>query len=103
MSMLLDCYGELLTEKQRNCFELYYNEDLSPAEIAENLGITRQGVRDQLLRAESTLNELEEKTGMVARLRRTRRAAEIAEELGGLCEGRAKSMADEIASLLREV
>ena len=63
MSMLLDYYGELLTEKQRELFDLYYNEDLSLAEIAENYGITRQGVRDQIKRAETQLLSLEEKCG----------------------------------------
>ena len=45
--MLCDIYGSLLSEKQRNSLDLYCNEDLSLSEIAENTGITRQGVRDQ--------------------------------------------------------
>ena len=45
MTMLFDFYGELLTERQKEFFDLYYNEDLSLAEIAENAGISRQGVR----------------------------------------------------------
>ena len=48
MSLLFDFYGETLTEKQRELFDLYYNEDLSLAEIAEHAGITRQGVRDSI-------------------------------------------------------
>ena len=48
MTMLYDFYGELLTDRQREFFDLYYNEDLSLAEIAENAGISRQGVRDVL-------------------------------------------------------
>ena len=51
MSLLFDYYGELLSEKQRVCFDLYYNQDLSLSEIASELGITRQGVHDSLSRA----------------------------------------------------
>ena len=50
-SMLLDFYGELLTDKQRECLDLHYNEDLSLSEIAEQLGISRQGVWDNIRRA----------------------------------------------------
>ena len=61
--MLLDLYGEVLTEKQRDVIELYYNEDLSLAEIAQNLGITRQGVRDSIKRGEAVLLDMEAKLG----------------------------------------
>ncbi|MBR1781592.1 MAG: DNA-binding protein [Oscillospiraceae bacterium] len=67
MTMLFDFYGDLLTPRQKEFFDLYYNEDLSLAEIAENAGITRQGVRDVLVRSEAILTEMEEKTGIVAR------------------------------------
>ncbi len=67
-AMLLDFYGALLTEKQRECFDLHYNEDLSLSEIAEQSGISRQGVWDNIRRAESTLQDLEEKTGLVRRV-----------------------------------
>lgn len=78
MTMLFDFYGDLLTDRQKEFFDLYYNEDLSLAEIAENAGITRQGVRDVLVRAEAILTELEEKTGIVARfLEMQRISAEI--------------------------
>ena len=66
-SMLLDFYGELLTDKQRECFDLHYNEDLSLSEIAENEGISRQGVRDVIVRAEAAMTELEDKTGLIRR------------------------------------
>ena len=72
-SMLLDFYGELLTEKQRRCFDLHYNEDLSLSEIAEECGISRQGVWDNIRRAEAFLKETEEKTGLVGRFENTRR------------------------------
>ena len=56
-SILLDYYGMVLTEKQRNILTEYYNDDLSLAEIAENYGITRQGVRDAIKHGEATLME----------------------------------------------
>lgn len=61
VSALLDVYGEFLSEKQKKLTEYYYNDDLSLAEISENEGITRQGVRDQIKRAEARLTALEEK------------------------------------------
>ena len=53
MTMLFDFYGELLTDRQKEFYDLYYNEDLSLSEIAENYGISRQGVRDVIVRAEN--------------------------------------------------
>lgn len=70
--MLLDCYGELLTEHQRNTMELYYCEDLSLSEISEPLGITRQAVRDLIKRTEQVLLEYEEKLGFADRLEKMR-------------------------------
>ncbi len=67
MTMLYDFYGEILTERQREFYDLYYNEDLSLGEIAENYGITRQGVRDVIVRAEAVMTEIEDKTGIVKR------------------------------------
>ena len=60
IALLLDFYGEMLTEKQREVIEYYYNDDLSLSEIAENEGITRQGVNDQIKRAVKSLNAFEE-------------------------------------------
>ena len=62
MTLLFDFYGSLLTEKQQTYFDLYYNQDLSLAEIAENYGISRQGVRDVIVRAEGIMTELEVRT-----------------------------------------
>jgi len=67
MTMLFDFFGELLTEKQQSYFDLYYNDDLSLSEIAQQTGISRQGVRDIITRAEHILMEYEEKTGIVER------------------------------------
>lgn len=74
ISNLLDFYGDVLTEKQRDVLEQYYNDDLSLAEIAENFGITRQGVRDAIKRGEGILLELEQKVGFVAATGRCSRA-----------------------------
>lgn len=79
--LLFDFFGELLTKKQREYFDFYYNEDLSLAEIAENEGITRQGVRDMLVRAERTLLDIEEKTGVVQRFLEYRKDAEQLESI----------------------
>jgi hypothetical protein len=80
MAMLFDFYGELLTDRQKELFDLYYNEDLSLSEIAENTGITRQGARDAIVRAEGILTEMEEKTGMVSRFLRLKQQAETMEQ-----------------------
>ena len=65
-SDLLDIYGELLTEKQRDMLELYYNDDLSLAEIAEHYEISRQGVHDSIRRGEEALEEYERVLGLKA-------------------------------------
>ena len=84
-TMLLDFYGELLTERQRLCFDLHYNEDLSLSEIAEQCGISRQGVWENIRRAESAMQDIEAKTGLVRRFEENRSALEkIREELKSL-------------------
>jgi len=65
MCLLFDYYGGMLTEKQQEIFDLYYNEDFSLAEISENLGITRQGVRDAIIRSESVLLDIESRIRLV--------------------------------------
>lgn len=76
--LLYDYYGDLLTDRQKECFELRYHQDMSLGEIGEELGITRQGVHDNLSRAETLLRNMEEKTGCVRRDIRCRKAvAEI--------------------------
>lgn len=75
MTLLFDYYGNLLTDRQRMCFDLRHNQDLSLAEIAEELHVSRQGVHDNLTRAEALLRNMEEKTGCVRRDLACRRAA----------------------------
>ena len=67
MAMLYDFYGDLLTDRQKEFYDLDYNEDLSLAEIAENYGISRQGVRDVIVRAEAAMTEIEDKTHLIRR------------------------------------
>ena len=74
MTLLFDYYGDLLTERQKMCFDLRHNQDLSLAEIAEELQVSRQGVHDNLSRAEALLRNMEEKTGCVRRDIACRRA-----------------------------
>ncbi len=70
ITLLLDLYGEALTSKQRDYLGYYYNDDLSLSEIAENEGITRQGVRDAIKRAESQLFDMEAKLKVSKKLQK---------------------------------
>lgn len=70
MILLYDFYKPMLTGKQADMMDLYYNEDLSLAEISEHTGITRQGVRDSIKRAEHVLEQTEERLGLVERYRK---------------------------------
>ena len=81
LTVLFDLYGELLTEAQKTMFDYYYNDDLSLSEIAENTGITRQGVRDSIKRAEDALRGFEKKLGLAEKLDRIARKSEEAETL----------------------
>ena len=114
MAMLYDFYGDVLTERQKEFYDLYYNEDLSLGEIAENYGITRQGVRDVIVRAEAVLTELEDKTGLIKRFhtmhsqleelaRDAQRVQELANQLdNGELEGLALRIRDTAQKLLEE-
>ena len=85
MTLLLDYYGGMLTDKQRDCFDMRYNQDLSLGEIGEALGVSRQAVCDNLTRTEALLRRMEENIGCVRRNQITRKAVqeilEAAEEL----------------------
>lgn len=106
-TMLFDFYGELLTEKQREYFDLHYNSDLSLAEIAESSGISRQGVWDIIRRAEAILRETEEKTGLVARFQSQREILHSVESklarLESITEGEALTLIREVAARLGEL
>jgi predicted DNA-binding protein YlxM (UPF0122 family) len=75
MLLLFDYYGEMLTERQRMCLDLRYNQDMSLAEIAQELGVSRQGVHDNIIRAEAHLENMEAKTGCAGRDQLCRKAA----------------------------
>lgn len=83
MTLLFDFFGELLTDRQKEFFDLYYNNDLSLSEIAENFDISRQGVRDVIVRAEGILTEMEDKTGLVKRFLHMREHLEQIEAAAG--------------------
>ncbi len=103
-SMLLDFYGELLTERQRSCYELHVNEDLSLSEIAEQCGISRQGVWDNIRRAEQALREIEEKTGLVARFTALRRGlGSVEKQLGALENSSSEEVRQTVGRVLREL
>ena len=70
-SLLYDFYGQLLPKRQRQVTELYHEENLSLSEIAEEFGISRQGVHDALKNGETALNEYEEKLGLVEKFQRS--------------------------------
>ena len=114
MAMLFDFYGDVLTDRQKEFYDLYYNEDLSLGEIAENYNISRQGVRDVIVRAEATLTELEDKTGLIKRFHTmhrqleqvrqdARQALEISQRYDDdRLEGLLSSIADTTDALLKE-
>lgn len=74
INLLYDFYGELLSKRQREAMALYYEENLSLSEIAEEFAISRQGVHDALKNAEKSLYEYEKKLGLIKRFEKTRAA-----------------------------
>lgn len=102
LTLLFDEYGQLLTEKQRDCFDLYFNQDLSLAEIADELHISRQGVHDTVSRAEATLREMERALGNVSREQEIRAAVEeiaaCASALAASDDTTVRALADRISN-----
>ena len=76
IAFLLDFYGDVLSERRRTVLDLYYNLDFSLSEVAQEVGISRQGVRDLIKKAEEELLFFEEKLGLAKRFRQTQRSAE---------------------------
>ncbi len=105
--LLFDHYGDLLTERQRVCLDLKYNQDMSLAEIAEELGVSRQGVHENILRAESRLQRMEEKTGAVRRylksLEARQKLLEIARTLVRHEDPAVRKAAEELLAAVRSI
>ena len=76
INYLLDFYGEVLSERKRTVLEMYYNDDYSLAEIASDIGISRQGVRDIIKKSEDELIYLEEKLGLFKKFRSIQKSAD---------------------------
>lgn len=98
--LLYDYYGDLLTDRQKECFELRYYQDLSLGEIGQELGISRQGVYDNLARAEALLRNMEQKTGCVSRDRRCR---EVAGKITVVAREMLKSTTQELQEYARKI
>ena len=78
LTILFDIYGGLLSANEKDAFEYYYCDDLSLSEIAEIMKMTRQGVRDNIVRAEKLLRDCEEKLGLKKKFSETERLLSIA-------------------------
>ena len=101
ISMLLSFYGSILTDKQKDTLELYYNDDLSLSEIAEILSITRQGVRDCIKRGEGVLYETEKKLGLCKRFFFVKKDLENIKEIADSIASETGS--DKISDLARKI
>jgi len=100
IGLLIDFYGSLLSDRQRDIISLYYEEDLSLSEIAADVGITRQGVRDSVKKSEAILSEAEEKLGLAERFKELSEKMDIIKEkLLGLEDEKLKPVIDMIDSL----
>ena len=103
LSFLLDFYGDVLDEKPRMLLDLYYNEDLSLAEIAESEGMTRQGVRHVVKKAEQQLLFLENKLGLANHFVKIRNVSDgIIASLSDACEMLSRGAdTDDVKALLQ--
>ena len=97
---LLDFYGDILPERRRDIMDLYYNDDLSLSEIAEQMGITRQAVRDSIKKTEQELFFYEEKLGL---RRRFTEAETRVEKAISLCEAARETIPPAIAEELEAI
>ncbi len=100
VSILYDFYGQLLTIKQREIFELYFFQDLSLGEIAEEMGVSRQAVYDIVRRSQAILDKYEKKLDLVARFNRVRVRLD---EAIGLLDADRSFNPRELRQLLQEI
>ena len=111
MAFLLDFYGGLLTEKQQQCLDMHYNQDLSLAEIAEIFAVSRQAVHDILKRAEHLLEDYEHRLGLMQRFMRNRedlaqvmeRLQSVAGKMTGSGDAVLRSEVDDIRLLMQKI
>ena len=100
IACLLDFYGEVLSERKQSVLSMYYNDDMSLAEIADEVGISRQGVRDLIKKAEEELLFFEEKLGLFKTFREAQKHLEIlSKQLAA--ENTAPSLMSEVEALTR--
>ncbi len=100
MALLLDFYGGMLTEKQRQCFDMRYNQDLSLGEIGELLGVSRQAVCDILSRTEAQLRKMEANVGAISRSLRARKNLQ---SIVASAEALEKHPDDTVSALARQI
>lgn len=99
-SLQYDIYGQLLTKRQREVMQLYHEENLSLAEIAEEFGISRQGVHDSLKNAEKALKEYEDKLGLVAKMQDSSDAIEKIDKIMGHAIAQLDSLGTEESAVI---
>lgn len=107
MTLLFDYYGGLLTPRQRTCFDMRYNQDLSLGEIGQVLEISRQAVYDNLTRSEALLRKMEENTGCIRRGMHTRKVVQkilsLAKQLEGHSDSEVSNLAAQIIALTQDI
>ncbi len=107
ITVLLDFYGDMLTDKQREVVENYYNDDLSLSEIAEERDITRQGVRDAIKRSEALLVDMEERLGLAKRFKvmhdKLAYICDCALEIGDINENMGENKNEEIENAVAQI
>ena len=100
LALLFDTYGSMLTDKQRDCFDMRYNQDLSLGEIGQVLGVSRQAVCDNLTRTEALLRKIESNVGCVRRYLQYRKAAEEIQNAAGQLQGYPD---EQVSALARQI